>query len=118
MGESLAGMQVNDILASLRFLKARPEVEAGKVSLYGQGTAGPLMLFAAVIEPAIQSVTTERALRSFGDLVNAEVYQEMENLIVPGLLETLDLPELTPLIGAAKVKVIAPHDFAKVDTGK
>ncbi len=118
MGESLAGMQVNDILASLRFLKARPEVEAGKASLYGQGTAGPLVLFAAAIEPAIQSVTTERALRSFDDLVNAEVYHEMENLIIPGLLEALDLPELTPLIGAAKVKVIAPLDFAKADTGK
>ncbi|MDZ7637860.1 MAG: acetylxylan esterase [Bryobacterales bacterium] len=118
MGESLAGMQVNDVLASVRFLKARREVDADKIALYGQGSAGPLMLFAAAINPEIKSVTTERSLRSFDDLVNAEVHRGMENLIVPGLLETLDLPELTPMIGASKVKVIAPVDFAKASSAR
>lgn len=112
LGESLAGMQVNDILASLRYLKTRPEVESGSVSLYGQGTAGPLVLFAAAIDPSVIRVTTERSMKSFDDLVNADLYRGMENLIVPGLLTALDLPELTPLIGAEKISTLSPLDFS------
>lgn len=113
LNESLAGMQVNDILAALRYLRSRPEAEPSKVELVGHGTAGPLALFAAAIDGNIQSVTTESAIRSYGELVEADVYQGMENLIVPGILEALDLPEVAALIGENKVKAVKPVEFPK-----
>jgi cephalosporin-C deacetylase-like acetyl esterase len=111
MGESLAGMQVNDLLAAARYLRSRPEVAPAGLVLRGQGTAGPLALFAAALDPGIAGVVTERSIASFEALVNAEIYRDMENLIVPGLLEHLDLPEVVQLIGKQKVTVLSPATF-------
>lgn len=111
LGESLAGMQVNDLLSAYRYLRERPEVSPARISLRGQGTAGPLALFAAALDPRIAEVVTERSIPSYEALVNAEVYRGMENLIVPGLLEHLDLPEVEKLIGASKVRKLNPAAF-------
>lgn len=112
LGESLTGMQVNDLLAAMRYLKTRPELAETAISLYGQGTAGPLVVFAAAVEPSsVKAVTTEHSLKSYDDLVNAEIYHGMENLIVPGLLTVLDLPELAPLIGPGKIRNVDPLEF-------
>lgn len=111
LGESLAGMQVNDMLAAYRYLRERPEVNPANITLRGQGTAGPLALFAAALEPRIAGVVTERSIRSFDELVNAEIYRGLENLIVPGLLEQVDLPEVIELIGRTKVRMLDPIGF-------
>lgn len=111
LGESLAGMQVNDLLSAYRYLRERPEVAPDQISLRGQGTAGPLVLFAAALEPRVSGVVTESAIASYDALVNAEIYRDLENLIVPGLLERLDLPEVEKLIGARKVQRLNPARF-------
>ncbi len=113
LNESLAGMQVNDLLASLRYLRARPEVIATEIRLVGQGNAGPLAIFAAAIDGKTSGVVTESSIHSYEDLVNAEIYRNMENLIVPGILQHLDLPEVVKLIGANKVQERDPADFAR-----
>lgn len=112
LNESLAGMQVNDLLASLRYLRTRPEVLAANIRIVGQGTAGPLAIFTAAIDGQTSGVVTEAAIRSYEQLVNADIYRNMENLIVPGILEHLDLPEVVKLIGAKKVEERNPVDFA------
>jgi hypothetical protein len=48
---------------------------------------------------------------SFEALVNAEIYRDMENLIVPGLLEHIDLPEVVQLIGRQKVTALNAATF-------
>ena len=112
LGESLAGMQVNDLLSAFRYFRGRPEVDSERISLRGQGAAGPLVLFAAALDSRVAAVVTERSIRSYDQLVNAEVYQGIENLIVPGLLERIDLPEVESLIGPKKVKILEPVVFA------
>lgn len=111
MGQSLAGMQVNDLLAAARYLRSRPEVAPAALALRGQGTAGPLVLFAAALDSRIAAVVTERSIPSYEALVNAEIYRDMENLIVPGLLEHIDLPEVVQLIGKQKVTALNPVEF-------
>jgi cephalosporin-C deacetylase-like acetyl esterase len=113
LNESLAGMQVNDVLAAMRYLRTRKEAKSAKVHVVGQGTAGPIALLAAAIDGKVESVTTENAIRSYMDLLEADVYKDMENLIVPGILKTLDLPEVAQLIGKDKVKVLNPVQFEK-----
>ncbi len=113
LNESLAGMQVNDLLASLRYLRARPEVLAAEIRVVGQGNAGPLAIFAAAIDGKTSGVMTEAAIHSYEQLVNAEIYRNMENLIVPGVLQRLDLPEVVKLIGADKVQERDPVVFSQ-----
>ena len=118
MGESLAGMQVNDVLSAFRYLRERAEVMPERIAVYGQGTAGPIALFAAALDSRIAGVTAERSIRSYEELAQAEIFKGMEALIVPGVLEHLDLPELLPLIGKNRVKVIAPFVFADIASAR
>lgn len=112
LGESLAGMQVNDVLSAFRYLRNRSEVKPDQITVHGQGTAGPIVLFAAAVDRRIAGVTTERSIRSYEDLAQADVYKGMESLIIPGILEHLDLPELVSLIGEDRVKAVEPYVFS------
>lgn len=112
LNESLAGMQVNDLLASLRYLRARPEVLGTDIRILGQGNAGPLAIFAGALDGQSSGVITEGSIRSYEQLVNAEVFRNMENLIIPGVLQQLDLPEVIKLIGKNKVEERSPIDFS------
>lgn len=116
LNESLAGMQVNDLLASLRYLRSRPEAQGADLWIEGTRTAGPLAIFAAALDGNVSRVVTDDSIRSYEQLVNAEVYHDMENLIVPGILEHLDLPEVVKLIGAKKVEEFNPVDFPGAPT--
>jgi len=118
MNESLAGMQTNDILAAMRYMRSRPEASGAALQLVGSGTAGPLVLFAAAIDGNVQTVSTENAIRSYEDLINADLHKGMENLIVPGLLAVLDLPEVVAVIGQNKVTMNNPFDFATLLTAE
>ncbi|MCC6265019.1 MAG: hypothetical protein IT169_15700 [Bryobacterales bacterium] len=71
-----------------------------------------MAIFTAAIDGQTSGVVTEAGIRSYEQLVNADIYRNMENLIVPGILEHLDLPEVVQFIGAKKVEERNPVDFA------
>ncbi len=65
IGRPLLGQRVEDLLAALRFIVDRPEVNVGSVHLVAVGRAGPIALHAAAIEPNFASVTLRSTIHSW-----------------------------------------------------
>src|SRR5207302_691270 len=90
LNRPLLGQRVYDVLAVLEAL-AR-EKRAGEFRLVGVGSAGPIALHAAALDPRIKAVTLEQALVSWSAVVKTPVtYNQLTN-VVPGALKVYDLP--------------------------
>jgi cephalosporin-C deacetylase-like acetyl esterase len=109
VGKTMAGMQVFDLLRVFQYAAARPDVDASRIIVIGKGTAGVIALCAAAIQPRIRSVVMEDSILSYMDLVRTKVYpEELQDLIVPGVLRDFDLPDIAKALGK-KVVVVGPR---------
>jgi hypothetical protein len=109
VGKTMAGMQVFDLLRVFQYAAARPDVDASGISVIGKGTAGVIALCAAALQPRIRSVVMENSILSYMDLVRTKVYpEELQDLIVPGILHDFDLPDIAKALGK-KVVVVGPQ---------
>ena len=110
VGQTMAGIHTNDLLAVFDVISARPEVDSGKVSILGHGNLGAIAQFAAALEPKIARTISSGALVSYMDLVRApECPETFCDLIVPGVLQDLDLSDLAAVAGKGKVIVVNPR---------
>lgn len=100
VGRSMPGMQTFDVLNAFRYLASRPDVDPGKVSLRTQGIATDIGIFAAVLEPKIDSIVCDTQPMSFLAMTELKLYNLPPGVIVPGILRDLDLPDLTKALGA------------------
>ncbi len=109
IGKTIVGMQVVDLLRTLNYLDSRPDVNPGKVTLFGKGNGGIVALFAAALDPHIEKVTCEDSLVSYQDMASTTLYDNaLFDVIVPGVLKNFDLPD----VAAA----IAPRDLSIADS--
>lgn len=109
VGQTMAGIHTNDLLAVFDVISARPEVDSGKVSVLGHGNLGAIAQYAAALEPRIARTISSGALVSYMDLVRApECPETFCDLIVPGVLQDLDLSDLAAVAGQGKVVVVNP----------
>jgi hypothetical protein len=82
-----------------------PEIEVG-----GGGSAGPIALHAAVLEPRIGRVTLERSVVSWDAVVRSPITHNQLANVVPGVLAAYDLPDLTSALAPRPLTVRAPVD--------
>lgn len=109
VGKTMVGMQVFDLLCVFQYAAARPDVDASRISVIGKGIAGVIALCAAAIQPRIQSVVMQNSILSYMDLVRTKVYpEELQDLVVPGVLHDFDLPDIAKALGK-KVAVVDPQ---------
>ena len=59
VGKTLAGMQVEDLLAAFDYLASREDVDPERVAVLGKGNGGVLGLFVAVLEPRVEKLAIE-----------------------------------------------------------
>lgn len=100
VGKSIPGMQTLDVLHAFHYLASRPDVDPHEISLETQGIANNLGIFAAVLEPKIKSIQCDTLPISFLAMTELKLNHQPPSVVVPGILEDLDLPDLTRALGS------------------
>ena len=112
LGRSYLGMRAEEILAIARHLASTPGSDAARrVHLVGIGEAGPAVLHAAALEPALfASLELRRSLVSWSNVIQTEVPVNQLVNTVHGSLRKYDLPDLLKSLSGMEVRVIDPAD--------
>ncbi len=109
VGRYLPGLQVNDALRALAYLRSRPEVDGGQVSVFGKGNGGVVALYAAALDRKVTKAAVERAVTSYLAIATAAQHEGVLDVVVPGVLRDYDLPDLASAMGTRPVWVVDPR---------
>jgi hypothetical protein len=125
LGRPLLGQRVTDIVATVRALRARPDVGSGRIVLAARGILTPPAHFAAALEKGIDALYLAGGLVSYGNVLSMEEYlggnyhnpavasqRDLFGAFVPGLLKHTDLPELAASIAPRRVVLAGAVDAA------
>lgn len=107
LGRTVLGVQVADALEALRVMKRDPRVDPAHISIIGRGHGGVVALHVALLEP-VERVATEGSIVSYLDVIRAKVHQGLANLIVPGVIEDYDLPDLAKWVKPVVIEAKSP----------
>ncbi len=103
LDRSLLGMRAESVLMLARAV-------GGNVQAVGVGEAGPAVLHAAALEPALfASVQLERSLETWTSIVTTREHTLQLANCVHGALRAYDLPDLVASLGD-KIAVVKPVD--------
>ena len=100
VGKPLPGMQTFDVLNAFSYLAGRPDVDKEHISLYTKGAGSILGIYAAVLEPRIETVVSDQAPQSFLALTREKMHGDITGILVPGILRDFDVPDLTRILGS------------------
>ncbi len=108
LNRPLLGQRVYDLLTVIDALGRYGRTEGATIQVIGVGSAGPIVLHAAALEPRIQRVTVQGAIASWSAVVHSPIsYDQLIN-VVPGALKVYDLPDLATAIAPRTVKIEDP----------
>ena len=105
MKRTLVGMRARDIVRGLDLLAAMPEVDAARISGIGRRGGAVPMLYAAVFDSRLKSVSLENMLVSYDAVATTAMQRRVFEDIVPGALVDFDLPDLARAVAPRKVWV-------------
>jgi len=94
LGKPLVGQRVTDILAFVRALDSADATRGRRVVLAGLGQLTVPALFAAALEPRIETVYLAGGLVSFRSVLDSDEYKHPTANFLPNLLRTTDLPAI------------------------
>lgn len=100
VGKTLPGIQVSHVLSTIDGLGNRP------VRIFGKGNAAVVALYAAYLEPRIESVALERMPVSYLAIARARFPRSLIDIVVPGVLKDFDLPDLAAALAPRPVYVV------------
>ena len=109
-GVTVLGMRTRDVLRAADYLRTRPEIDAKRISVIGQGEAGLPAMHAAALSDGIRSAAVTGTLVTYGSIVENEIYTHRYSMFAPGLLRKYDLPELAGLAAPRTLLVINAVD--------
>jgi cephalosporin-C deacetylase-like acetyl esterase len=107
LNRPLLGQRVRDVLAVVEEL---PAEDLEGLDLVGIGTAGPVALHAAVLDPRIAGVTLERSLLSWSAVARASQSHDQLSSVVPGVLTSYDFPELAAALAPRPLAIRSAVD--------
>ncbi len=113
MDDSLFGMRVHDVIRCVDYALSRTDVDARKLELLGQGAGGLWAMYAAALDPRIQSVVAERGLISYRSLAQADLCSHSTGIFIRGVLQHFDLPQVAASIAPRRLTLQSPVDPMK-----
>jgi dienelactone hydrolase len=114
--ESFLGFHLNRPLLGLRtanllgVINTAPKEQG--VELFGSGSAGPIVLHAAMMNDRVKSVTIDGGLVSWDNVVRTPINNNQLVNVVPGALKVYDLPDLAAAISPRPLTIRNPLDAA------
>jgi cephalosporin-C deacetylase-like acetyl esterase len=109
----LLGQRAADLLDMLAGLDSQSgDAAHAGFDVVGMGAAGPVVLHAALLDERglIKSVTLERSPVSWADVVAKGISRGQLGNVVPGVLESYDLPDLAARLAPRPLSIRAPVD--------
>ena len=104
VGKTMVGMQVYDLLRLFDHLAARADVDAARIAVLGKGHGGIVGLYAALLEPRIAQVSLKGSVGSYMEIVRAKLHENIIEIVVPGVLQDFDLPDLEAAVAPRVVR--------------
>jgi dienelactone hydrolase len=92
-GRPIFAQRVADIRSILRWL-SQPQVGADDVRIWAQGVTASCAAIAAATDDNVRGLVLEQPLLSFESVVMVKVPTYRNNILVPGILEDFDLPQV------------------------
>ncbi len=108
LNRPLLGQRVLDLLAVVGTVTDKDE--KNRPLVIGVGTAGPVVLHAAALDPRIKRVTLVNSLLSWSSVVRTPISHNQLSNVVPGALKVYDLPDLAALVAPRPLTVRAATD--------
>jgi pimeloyl-ACP methyl ester carboxylesterase len=106
MGRPLLGQRVRD----LRAVAAAIDVDGKGLHVVGVGTAAPIALHAALLDPRIRELTLEGMVVSWTEVAKTAVTINQLSNVAPGALKVYDLPDLAAALAPRPLTVRSPKD--------
>lgn len=117
MDRSLLGMRVQDVVRTIDYAVQRGGADGRNLHLIGKGNAGLWCLYAAALDPRIQSLICVQSLLSYRSLVHADRYLYSADVLIPEILMHFDLPQVAAAVAPRKLTLIEPVDAMKKAVG-
>jgi len=108
MDDSLLGMRVRDIVRSIDYVLARDDVEKSGVRLIANGRGALWSLYAAALDVRVRGLLADRALITYKSLTQTDRYLHGANILVPNLLNHLDLPHVAGAVADRYLAILDP----------
>ncbi len=106
-GKPIFAQRVADVVSILRWL-SQPEVHTGSVHIWAQGTTALCASIAAALDDNISAMVLEEPLLSFESVVAVLVPAYGNEILVPGVLESFDLPQVYQASCPKRMALINP----------
>ena len=103
LGRSLLGQRVTDLLAVSQALRHHPAAQGRRILVAALQKMTVPALFAAALDPNIQSLYLSAGLASYQSIVENERYTAAFVNFAPRILEHTDLPEVAASIAPRRV---------------
>jgi dienelactone hydrolase len=98
LGKPMLGQRVWDFLRCLDYLESRCDVDPKRIHGLGEGAAALAVLFSAVLDDRLRSTLFDRAIATFGSIVESKAYSLDLSWFLFDVLRHFDLPDLTALL--------------------
>lgn len=104
LGDSMAAVRVYDVIRAMDMAQWLMEGQDTTIPFYACGKSGMYALLAKALDPRLSDLETDGSLESLGEWVQARHYDihDRTGLILPGMLQYFDLPDIDHMAAAAK----------------
>jgi len=106
-GRPIFGQRVKDVCSSVRWIQ-QPEWMASEIYIWANGVSSLLAAFAAARCDGISGMVLENPLISFESVVSARLPEYGDEILMPGVLELFDLPQVFQALAPLKVTLVNP----------
>ncbi|MBD3940581.1 acetylxylan esterase [Microbacterium sp. NEAU-LLC] len=105
LGTTLAGAVVTDDLAALDVLASQPEVDSGRIGVFGLSGGGGRAALVGALDGRVRAVVITCMMATYGSIVPNYLDTHSWLLNSPGLWQVCDWPEV-PAIGRARATLV------------
>lgn len=109
----IMGLRVRDALAAVVYLRAREEVDPGRILVGGRGAGAIVALLAAALDERIAGVVAIGMLSYYGAIASQHPQTWGPDTFIPNVLQYYDLPEVAAALAPRPVLLLNPRDAAK-----
>jgi cephalosporin-C deacetylase-like acetyl esterase len=110
VGKTIVGLQIDDAIHAANSLAARADVDASRITIYGNGPLGIVALHTAALDSRIRSVIVENTLASYRMALDQPLHRNISEIMIPGVLRKYDVGNLVLAISPRPVTIINPQD--------
>lgn len=114
VGRTIVGMQIDETIHAVDELASRADVDASRITIYGNGPLGIVALHAAALDPLIQRVVVENTLAGYRLALDQPLHKNISEVMIPGVLLKYDVGNLAQAIAPRPVTFVNPLDAAGV----